>query len=444
VGPTRYDHPVCTEPRVDSKNMVSQSLNAVLEEAQRVMTERVAIASGLEENPRLWGLLIGDTDFTHRAGDRGLVFSRSGPGLIASRHGVNSVPLIDAATDCLSVTVLEDCPREVRQGLAEFLAKQGYLSAPKNLIVRALGSPQTLTREDFSDLFRWRHLLAASAYKWIAAMAAAVDETRYSIQRQVRLRSTHHATALNDYHNVVSSLRLLMSLSSTATDAPWLRELATLPRLKTWTPSLYLSRERMLVPAIQSALAATWMGATAVDVYFARLEHSTDRLTIFDAVLGLASFAIRYSELSSNILPRIKAALAELEPTVDKDLVQALMRSFDLAVNEPLGCTSLLSSWIASSAVTEPVLSQAVKNEMASRFATVALREYADAATTTSGYFVAILALRLFMADRPHDFYPEGQQRSHVINFAAAKAALLRSNNADIRIESAATPGTYH
>jgi ABC-type uncharacterized transport system permease subunit len=104
----------------------------------------------------------------------------------------------------------------------------------------------------------------------------------------------------------------------------------------------------------------------------------------------------------------------------------------------------LLCSWIASGTLTEPVLSQGVKNEMASRFATVALREYADAATTISGYFVAILALRLFMADRPHDFYPEGQQGSHGTNFAAAKAALLRSNNVDIRIETAATPGTYH
>jgi hypothetical protein len=429
---------------LESKNMVSQSLSAVLEEAQHVMTERVAIASGLEENPRLWGLLIGDADFTHRAGDRGLVFSRNGPGLIAGRHGVNSVPLIDAATGCLSVTILEDCPREVRQGLAEFLAEQGYLSAPKNLMVRALGSPQTFTRRDFSDLFRWRHLLAASAYKWIAAMAAAVDETRNSIQRQVKLRSARHTTALNDYHNVVSSLRLLMSLSSTATGAPWLRELATLPRLKTWTPSLFLSRERMLVPAIQSALAATWMGLAAVDVYFARLENSTDRLTTFDAVLGLASFAISYSEVSSSILPRVKAALTELELSVDKDFVRALMRSFDLAVNDPLGSTSLLCSWIASGTLTEPVLSQGVKNEMASRFATVALREYADAATTISGYFLAILALRLFMADRPHDFYPEGQQRSHGTNFAAAKTALLRSNNVDIRIETAATPGTYH
>lgn len=424
--------------------MVSQSLSAVLDEAQHVMTERVAIASGLEENPRLWDLLIGDTDFTHRADNRGLVFSRRGPGLIASRRGVNSVPLIDATTDCLSVTVLEDCPLEVRQGLAELLAKQGYLSAPKNLIVRALGSPQTFTRKDFSDLFRWRHLLAASAYKWIAAMAGAVDETRHSIQRQVRFRSTHHTTALNDYHNVVSSLRLLMSLSSTATDAPWLRELATLPRLKTWTPSLFLSRERMLVPAIQSALAATWMGPAAVDVYFARLEHSTDRLTIFDAVLGLASFAISYSELSSSILLRVKAALTELEPSVDKDFVRALMRSFHLAVDEPLGSTSLVSSWIASGTLTEAVLSQGVKNDMATRFATVALREYADAAATIGGYFVAILGLRLFMADRPHDFYPEGQQRSDVTNFAAAKAALLRSNNADIRVQTAGTRGTYH
>ncbi len=117
-----------------------------------LMTERVAIASGLEENPRLWGLLIGDADFTHRAGDRGLVFSRNGPGLIAGRHGVNSVPLIDAATGCLSVTILEDCPRKVRQGLAEFLAEQGYLSAPKNLMVRALGSPQTFYPEGTSRI----------------------------------------------------------------------------------------------------------------------------------------------------------------------------------------------------------------------------------------------------------------------------------------------------
>jgi len=414
---------------------VGGKIEAMLEDAEQIIIERIAIALALEEMPELSNMVMGEVEFKQGGRTRAVVLSRDGMGLFFDGRELRSGLLTGSRLSRPPSAILEQAPSEIKNKLHNILIENGFQQRSKRQISQALIEPETLTRAGFARLFRWRHVIATSAYTWVTAMSAYINSQRPSMQRSVRLKSSRQLAIVTDYHSIVNAMRLMLSLSSTSTEAPWLKEISTFPNLETWTPSSSMTRERLMLPAIQGAVAATWFGIEALDLYQRRLDVATTRVSVLDAALGLAAFAVRLPDRADEVLERAISSLTRLGQIPDNlAFSQSVRRSIESVVNAPMQCAEFIASWLHAVHDGHPLSPVSQESEIAAPFVKIMSRDHLDSALLVNGFFLAIIGIRLFSADEPWLFYPEPNAPRPSRDFASEREALLRSGDGSIHI----------
>ncbi|CAG9221812.1 conserved hypothetical protein [Paraburkholderia caribensis] len=414
---------------------VSERIVAMLEDSENIMVERIAIAMALEEMPEVADMIMGEAELKKGGRTRAVVLSGDGMGLFFEGGELRSALLPGAWLSSPPSAILDKAPWEIKNKLHDLLIESGFQERSQRVISRVLTEADTLTRVVFKRLFRWRHVIATSAYTWGTGMSAYLDSQRSSMQRAAKLKSSRQLAVVSDYHSAVNAMRSMLSLASTSTDAPWLSEISTFPNLATWTPSSSMTRERLMLPAIQGAVAATWFSIEAVDLYQRRMDVALTQLSVLDAALGLTAFAVRFPDRANEILERAINSLNRLGHISDSlAFSESIRRSMESAVNAPMQCVEFIASWQDGVDGGHPASPVSRESEIAARFVKILSREHLDSALLVNGYFLAIIGIRLFSADDPWMFYPEPNALRLPRDFASERQALLRSGDGSIKV----------
>jgi hypothetical protein len=413
----------------------AQTYAAGLESTEHFIAERIALGIGLERDPELAERLSTTVSDERGAEHRVILVDANGPVLFLEESAIVECRIdYPRAMERPTRTLVEadaGTKHELWLSIKRSNSRE-YAESLTNLLVR---NPEILDRETFKQLFRWRHLYAPSAYRWVTLASLLLDENRKAFKQTVLKREMQQRHVLKEYQRLLNMARALLCLACSGPDDTWISEMALSFSWQTWTPSIALSRERSMLAALQSATAASAFGAAVIDNYLIRIERADSLLHIYDAVLGLTSIANRYRTCIDRVLAKMLYSLQGRinDHPESQGVIEALGRSAELSLQSPNAACSRVEAWSHKGTTFRSTESYG-QEDGKSAFVMRNMQEDCDGAGIADGYFPAILAIPFFDALNPEDFYlpkmmQEGVQRGVPSNI---RKLLLRSNTETI------------
>ncbi|MEX3969640.1 hypothetical protein [Paraburkholderia caribensis] len=421
-----------------NQNLPSQQFfQAQLQNSEKNIVERVAIGMALECDRRLAREMTDRVVLPTGEPVQVLSVDEMGPALVFDvdfrfLYATSSYP--EGATR--PRFTLQNLRQHVLADMQAAIANSGALLQAGNLVRQVVDNPVSVTREEFAQLFRWRHLFVISAYRWLTVASMEMDSKRETYKHAVKQKSLRSAHLLAEYHSRLDTMKIMMALACTAPQSDWLLDMANTFTWVTCTPSFVLTRERSMTGALQAAAAASWYGLGVVDQYHERLANAATPISALDSTLALTALSLRFPQSAWEIFRGMQSSMEfARKQGLNIGLTNSLLASADLAIWSKDYAESLVSTWGLASRSTRTKTSADRDLKVARCFIVRADREYVDVGALHNTYFLSVLALAVTNPEHPQVFCSTKRDSLKGKSYSSASRALLRSNTASIQLD---------
>ncbi|SFU25902.1 hypothetical protein [Paraburkholderia aspalathi] len=402
-----------------------------LDSIERLITERIAIGLALERDGELAIALSSTVRGLGGECRDVVVIDTTGPVIFMDGATIVGCATFFPASLTLPKDTLVSMGDQKRERLWASIKRSNAFIDAQVLVNSLIRRSEAVDREMFERIYKWRHLFAASSYKWVTVASMMIDTSRKGYKQAVLKREMRQRYVLREYQNLVRAMGALISLACTGPDTAWLSEMAMSFPWHTWTPSLVLSRERSMLSAVQAGSAASQFGPEVISRYLERIGGKESPLVIYDAVLGLTAIATRHRTHIDEILERMSRALTARQAYAHDEtrVMEALNFSAELALRTPEVAIRQVDAWCSTRAHVTPSMPLS-EDDVRTSFIQRVTQDDVDGAVVVDGCFPAILALPLFDPSRPERFYLRSLERREIDwrNAASnARQALMRS-----------------
>lgn len=425
----------------------SRAYASELDATERLITERIAVGLTLERDGELATALSSTVRDSGGECREVVLIDTAGPVIFMNEAMIVGSATFSPGALTLPKDTLVNMNDEKRARLWASMKCSNSLVDAQELVNTLIRRSETVDRETFERIYKWRHLFSASSYKWVTVASMMLDASRRGYKQAVLKREMRQRYVLGEYQNLVRAMGALISLACTGPDTAWLSEMAMSFQWHAWTPSFVLSRERSMLSTVQAGSAASQFGPEVIDRYLERIGGKASPLMIYDAVLGLTAIATRHRTHVDEILERMNRALTARQAYGQDEIrvVEALKFSAELALRTPDVAIRQVQAWCSMRTQVTPGMPLS-EDDVRTLFIQCVTQDDVDAAVVVDGCFPAILALPLFDPSRPERFYLRSLDRREIDRRKAAnnaRQALMRSDTA--RIDwGLSSPSTLH
>jgi len=166
------------------------------------------------------------------------------------------------------------------------------------------------SREQFAALRQWSPLLEQMAYKCGARLSILLDLLRPQVRKNLTGDAAYADPQLHVYWSSLHIMAHLILFASEAEARPWLSDVASQFRWRTWTPTFPLLRERTVWLAACAARSAIAFGEPVVGKYLEALSAATHPMKAFDALFGLVAIALAHPAAAIPVLSELRSLRA--------------------------------------------------------------------------------------------------------------------------------------
>jgi hypothetical protein len=425
------------EPKkLEHSHLSPEFYRAQLYSVEKLIAERIAIGNALQSDKAL-AVELSVRVKMREGWRRLLLLDKAGPAVVFDENG-RIVELLNgrAIESIWHDSCVYALSGVARDRLLRSISQSGELTRAERLVRSAVANPASIEKYAFLEIFRWRSLFGAAAYRWLTVCAMELESKREAYKRAIKHRSHGAHRVCREYHCRVQSLRLMMTLACTAPDNEWLVDLATSFEWHV-SPSQVVTRERSLTGAVQAAGATSYCGLAVVDRYLKRFADSISGVEALDAVMVLTAIALRLPERAGEILSEMYDASDSARMRgVEEPLIGSLLASANMAIWSQNEAERLVRFWGGADSVRSSTISDYHNSEDLCSFIVRSEYEYADFSVQEEGYFISILSLTCVDAESPEVFYSVPRGTLNTGQYSFASRALARSNTSDIVISS--------